>query len=107
MKSEQELTKSIMRRVYAVYFLRELSQPGVRIALLAFLAFALRALISITSVIENATAKRDVFGFVNYAFEAFVSTEFAVQFVLVAGTLLALYMVKDAAAFLKPQRMAI
>jgi hypothetical protein len=97
------LKTRIMNRVYAIYALRQLSQPAVKVGALAALLFALRELTFVSKVVENASLKHDALGFVNYMFYAFTNTEFVVQLVVVAVLALALFMAKDTLTLIRPR----
>ncbi len=95
MKTEQELTARIMRRVYATYALRQLSQPWVRFGALSALLLALRELVFVSKVVENASLKSNIFEFLNYGFSAFAGTEFFVQLTVLAVAFIAAVTVWD------------
>lgn len=103
MKTDSQLIKSIMRRVYGVYVVRQLSRPAVRFGALLALALALRELTWVSSVLENISKKTDVVEFVSYGFSAFIGTEFIVQLVVVAGAFIFAYSIKDLFGFRQPQ----
>ncbi len=88
MKTDQQLRDSIMRRVYAFYFLRQVSAPTVRAVVLVLLALAFKNLVSVTDILTNASHTNGVFGFVYYAFSAFTGTNFLVQFTVVGLALI-------------------
>lgn len=103
MKSDSQITQNIMRRVYGVYTLRQLSRPAVRIAALVFLALTLRELVWVSSVFENISKKTDIIEFFSYGFSAFIGTEFIVQLVVLAGAFIFAYSVKDLFGFRQSQ----
>lgn len=103
MKTDSQITKNIMRRVYGVYVLRQLSHPAVRIGALLALTLALRELIWVSSVVENISKKSDIVEFLNYGFSAFIGTEFIVQLVVLAGVFIFAYSIKDMFGFRQAQ----
>lgn len=103
MKVEKQITEGIMRRVYGVYFMRQLSHPMVRITALFLLAFSLRELVWVSNVIENMSHKNGVIEFIQYGVSAFVSTEFAVQLVMLLGAFIIAYSIKDLFGLRQPQ----
>ncbi|MAZ41104.1 hypothetical protein CL654_03225 [bacterium] len=74
-----QLQKSIMRRVYAVWFLRKVTSPlFVRVYIMLALIFQLVRSVSVTDIVSNIGNVK-VFNTFNYLMDAFVKTEPAVQ----------------------------
>lgn len=88
MKTEHELRQGIMRRVYGFYFLRQVSAPTVRAVVLVLLALAIKNLVSVTDILNNAAHTSGFSGFMFYAFSAFTGTSFLVQFTVVGLALI-------------------
>lgn len=87
-----QLHKSIMRRVYAVWFLKRITSPAmVRLYAVVALFVQLLRNISVTNVLENMSGI-DVVGGVLYVAQAFTETELAVQLYLSLFTVVALWM---------------
>lgn len=103
MKTDSQITKNIMRRVYGVYALRQLSRPAVRIGALLALALVLRELTWVSKIIENISQKTDLVEFMSYGFSAFLGTEFIVQLVVLAGAFIFAHSVKDFFGFRQPK----
>lgn len=103
MKTDSQITKNIMRRVYGVYAVRQLSRPAVRIGALLLLTLTLRELVWVTSVLQNISQKTDIVEFISYGFSAFLGTEFIVQLVVLAGAFIFAYSIKDLFGFRQAQ----
>ena len=101
MKTETELRSKIMRRVYGVYIMRQLSSPAIRIFALGVVALALKSLISLTSVFQNMSHTSGVSGFLYYAYSAFIGTHLPVQLAVLAGIFIVLITLKDLATALR------
>lgn len=86
MKTEQEMNKAIMRRVYSVYFMRQLTRPATRIVAFFAICFAIASSVSMPNVIANAFHSSDI---TRFTLAALVDTKSAVQLgVLLAGFLI-------------------
>jgi hypothetical protein len=103
MKTEKQLTDAIMRRVYGVYILRQISQPAVRIGSLLLLALALRELVWVSAIFDTIARKTDIVDFAHYAVSAFAGTEFTVQIVLILGAAIVAFSLKDVVGFRRTQ----
>ncbi len=79
MQTEQELRSKIMRRVYGVYVLRQLTSPMARFIALAVLFFAVASSVSLPHVFANALHVSSIPGFVNFWAVALASTTLVVQ----------------------------
>lgn len=90
MHTEQELRKKIMRRVYGIYIVRQLTSPLMRFAVLATVFFAIASSVSLPHVFQNALTVSSIPGFVTFWTVALVSTTVAVKvFTLVAFAVVA------------------
>lgn len=103
MKTDSQITKGIMRRVYAVYVMRQLSHPAVRLGVLLALLVSLRELVWVSRVFENFSHKNGVVEFVQYGISAFAGTEFVVQLVVLGAGLIFAYSIKDLFGFRQAQ----
>lgn len=79
MKTDEQMRKYVMRRVYALYWLRELRKPAPRIALVGALMLGLASSVSIANVILNALTVGGIEGLVAFVVAAFVGTTATVQ----------------------------
>lgn len=85
MKTELQMRKAIMRRVYGVYFMRKLTAPGTRVVAFLAICLAVASSVSMPNVIANAFHSSDI---LNFILTALVNTKSAVQLgVLLAGLL--------------------
>lgn len=94
-----------MRRVYAVYVMRRLSHPAVRLGGLLLLLLSLRELVWVSRVFENISHKNGVIEFIQYGVSAFFGTEVMVQLVVLGAGLIFAYSIKDVFG-LRQQRLA-
>lgn len=84
MKTDAQIRAHVMRRVYAMYWGRQLKKPAPRIALVGVLAFGLASSVSIVNVILNALSVGGVAELAAFFIAAFVGTTGAVQAMTVA-----------------------
>lgn len=103
MKTEKQMTDAIMKRVYGVYFLRQLSQPAVRICALFVLALTLREMVWVSRIFENISRKANAVEFFQYGLSAFAGTELSVQLVVIATVAIFAYSTKDLFGLRQPQ----
>ena len=83
MKTEQQITKNIMRRVYGVYFMRQLWKPSTRLAAFFAVFAVVASSVSMPNVIANALHTSN---FTAFALSAISNTTIYVQLgVLIAG----------------------
>lgn len=68
-----------MRRVYTIYYARQLARPAPRVALLVVLGTALFASVSVVSVAQNLLAVRGLPQLYAFVVEAFVGATPFVQ----------------------------
>ena len=73
-----------MRRVYGMYWGRQLKHPAPRVVLLGGLAYALTMSVSIVNVAINAFAVGGLTQFATFFVTAFLGTTFFVQGVVLA-----------------------
>lgn len=86
MKSDAKMRAYVMRRVYVMYWGRQLARPLPRIAAFSALAVALVSSVSVVNVVLNALAVGGVYEMTLFAVAAFANTTLFVQAV-VAGIL--------------------
>lgn len=84
MKTDEQLRAHVMRRVYAIYWMRELKKPAPRIALIGALVLGLASSVSVVNVVLNALTVGGIEGLVAFVVAAFVGTTAAVQAMTVA-----------------------
>jgi hypothetical protein len=85
MKTEQQMRKAIMRRVYGVYLMRQLGRPITRVTAFFAICLAITSSVSMPNVIANALHSSD---FASFVFTALANTKSAVQLgILLAGLL--------------------
>jgi hypothetical protein len=63
MKTDAQLKKAIMRRVYVVFWARRLMAPKVRLAAFALIIAAIASTVSLPHIIQNALRSSDLVGF--------------------------------------------
>ncbi|TAK58408.1 hypothetical protein EPO14_03605 [Patescibacteria group bacterium] len=88
MDRDQELRKRIMRRVYGLYVVRQLTSPMVRFAALATVFFALASSVSLPHVVQNALNVEGISGLINFVVVAIVGTTLVVQLCVLVAVLL-------------------
>lgn len=88
------LQKSIMRRVYAVWFLKKITQPlFVKVYIFALLMWQFMSQVSMANVINNVPA--DFGKSINFFLDALIKTEVMVQGILLLSVVLGVFMVRD------------
>lgn len=79
-----------MRRVYAIWFVRQVLSPlSIKIAIALTLVWQLKEYVSVRQVIANAPSLADPLSSLSFLSTAFVSTQLVVQ-ILVVGLILSL-----------------
>ncbi|MBU6310808.1 hypothetical protein KGO06_02645 [Patescibacteria group bacterium] len=79
MKTDAQIRAHVMRRVYAIYVMRQLKKPAPRIAVIAALLGGIASSVSVGSVAINALAAVGGGNIVGFMFAAFLGTTLAVQ----------------------------
>jgi hypothetical protein len=82
MKTDVQLRAHVMRRVYLIYWGRQIARPLPRMAAFALLALALTSSVSVASVILNALSVGGVYEVALFFVSAFVNTTLFVQAVV-------------------------
>ncbi len=96
MKTDQEISDTIMRRVRVIHARRALLSPRTRFIALLVVTFALSVSVSVKDVLLNAITAADSFaGFVAFALHAIRGTEFFVQVALLGVAILGAFAVRD------------
>lgn len=87
-----------MRRIYTVYLLKKVINPFA-VKLYVFLAFVLSvsSLVSVPDIINNSRSISGINQLVSFSTTAFINTEFSVQILSVAITLVIIWMLYDVA----------
>ena len=68
-----------MRRVYALYLVRQIARPAVRLTVLACAFFGIAVSVSLSSVFQNLINAGDALGFFRLILDAFIKTDFLVH----------------------------
>ena len=79
MKTDAQIRAHVMRRVYAMYWGRQLKKPAPRIALVGVLAFGLASSVSIVNIVLNALSVGGVAELAAFFVSAFAGTTAGVQ----------------------------
>lgn len=95
MMSDQELKNTIMRRVWGMYLLRQLTSPAMRLGVFAVALFALVSSVSFTHVFKNVLNVSSFPGFVNFWLVAVAHTTAIVQIFGTIALALMLWTVRD------------
>ena len=112
MSRDADIRRYVMRRVYAMYYLRQISRPTPRFVALFGLAVGLVGSVSVANVISNVSHKTgSVVDFAQYVGYAVVGTEVSVQVMLLGIAALVAWFVVDSAKSLqlsvfKPRELA-
>lgn len=95
-KTNTQLKKKIMRRIYLTFLLRKVFNPvTLKVYTLAVFYGFLATKISLNNVIENMPNITDIGALYNFYTYAFLNTEFTVQVLLVGVIIAALSVFKD------------
>jgi hypothetical protein len=84
MKTDEQMRKYVMRRVYRMYYTRMLAKPATRVGVVGVLGATLFNSISISSVFANAVAVGGFTELATFVSVAFIGTTLVVQAVTVA-----------------------
>ena len=84
MKTDEQIRAHVMRRVYTMYWARELKKPAPRIALVGALVIGLASTVSVANVAVNALMVTGAGDLVAFFVAAFLATSAAVQAMTVA-----------------------
>ncbi len=90
--NDYELRSRIMRRVWAVYFLRTATSLSARLIALGAVTLALVSNVSVSNVIQNALQSDNL---VRFSFAAVTGTTSVVQLCTLLVLALALWMTRD------------
>ena len=93
-----------MRRVWAIYFVRKLTSPSVKVGVLVTSFLIVVATVSIPNVIENAFHVGGLAGLVTFSLSAFLATSIAVQTAVVLASAVMLSGAFDFIKQLSPTR---
>lgn len=92
MKSDVQLKKSIMRRVYGVYAVRKLTSPTARMAAFFIICLAVASSVSMPNVIANTIHASNMLA---YVLSALAGTKVYIQLGVLAAGLIALWSATD------------
>ena len=84
MKTDAQIRSHVMRRVYAMYWTRQLARPAPRVFALAVLGTVLVSSVSVANIAANVWAVRGAGSLVTFAIAAFQNTTPLVQGLSVA-----------------------
>lgn len=84
MKTEAQMRKYVMRRVYLMYCTRAVCKPVPRAAIFAILLFGIVGSVSIANVIGNAASITEFSAFMRFIVAAFTNTSLTVQVLSIA-----------------------
>lgn len=99
-----QLKNRIMRRVYAWYWVRQLTSPVLRASVFVVTVFGLTQIVSIPSIIANALTTSGLSGFMRLMADALVHTENSVLLFLFIALALAVWFIVDSIEVLGEQR---
>ncbi len=86
MTSDAKIRARVMRRVWALYWARQLARPAPRAVAFGVLAYGLLSSVSVVNVAVNALAFGSVAELARFAYVAFVTTTPYVQGITLALT---------------------
>lgn len=92
MKSESQLRKSIMRRVWGVYLMRRFAAPTTRVIVFLAICLAIASSVSMPNVIENTLHASNA---LVYVLSALAGTKSFVQLGVIAAGLIAIWSAVD------------
>ncbi len=95
MMSDQELRKKIMRRVWGIYVMRQLTSPAVRVGVVVGALLVFISSVSVGNVIANALHISSIPALVNFFVVAAANTTLAVQLAVSIAFLFALWTAVD------------
>lgn len=98
---DSELKKEIMERVKTIYWFRKLIHPiKIKTAILAVGFFGVFSMVSVSNVVNNLRSE-SLSNYFSYIYNAFISTELAVQLTLSTTLIVALWVLFDVVFKLK------
>lgn len=95
MKTDYEIRKSIMRRVWVLYILRQVSSPALRAGAFLGSVLILAQLVSVSDVVANALGASGLAGFGKLMYSALMTTETSVLTLTTLIVLLAGWFIVD------------
>lgn len=95
MKTDHEIRKSIMRRVYMIHFVRQVTSPALRLGVLGGALLVLAQAISIKDVVANALGTSGFSGFASFLYSAVTTTEASVLVLSVLALALVVWFIVD------------
>lgn len=95
MKTDYEIRKNIMRRVWMMYILRQVTSPALRGGALLGALFVLTQVVSVRDIVANALGTSGVQGLMNLAYSAITTTESGVLTLTILAVLLIGWFVVD------------
>ncbi len=96
---ESELKKTIMRRIYFVYYAKTaFNSPLLKLAVLLMIGYGFKALISIESFFVNMPSIAEINSLASFILAAFLNTEFIVQAMTLGTAIFAVWLLRDVVA---------
>lgn len=84
MKTDEQIRRHVMRRVYALYYARLLKKPVTRLGAVGALGAVIASSVSVTNVVMNAFAVGGLTQLATFVAVAFVGTSLVVQSAAIA-----------------------
>ena len=79
MKTNEEISKHVMRKIYTIYVMRQIGQPVMRASIFVAALLASLSFISVPQVIANVGTVSTMTGTISFFTSAFLETELFVQ----------------------------
>lgn len=95
MKTELQLRDTIMRRVWGIYVLRQMTSPVLRLGVMGVVAFALVSSVSMKHIVANALATSGLSGLARFSLYAVLDTTLFVQVLLLLAFALLMWFIVD------------
>lgn len=95
MKTDHEIRKNVMRRVYMMYWLRQVTSPALRLGVLGGALLVLAQVVSIKDVVANAFGTSGFSGLTTFLYSAVTTTESSVLILTMLATALVLWFIAD------------
>lgn len=95
MKTDHEIRKNIMRRVYITYFVRQATSPALRLGALGGALLVLTQIVSVRDVALNALGTSGLSGFTSFLYSAMSTTEASVLVLTILAVGLVLWFAVD------------
>lgn len=97
----------IMRRVYRMYWRRQLARPALRIGVSGLILVGIASSVSVTHVVTNILGVSSIEGLVVFALSAYKNTSFFVQFLSLGAIGIAVWSLADLVSFARASRVEL